>query len=343
MKKLLLIMALCIGFIACSSDDDDNSENPVTNIEVPQSSADSPVKSGETVTIKGNGFTQSSEIWLRALTKSTANNDVKAEITSVTTTGISFIAPSVSGENNIILKQSREEYVIGKMYFDNAEESVVKKRIIKRDFSFNDEDEIFEYSYKDGRLETMLEKMSDGDTYEYKFVYDTDGKLLSVNETNYKTKAKQSDKVFEYKNAQTILVHETFYDGEDNETITLTLNDKGLLVKKESQSDVTEYEYDVSGNITKSIEDGTYVYTYTYDDKYSYLSNQGLPVWYWVYDANENFDIYAGKNNMITLTEDGTLEDLYKFDYDEDGYPVIVYDKGNSNKKIGEFVYEVVE
>lgn len=346
MKKVLfLLMLLCIGFVSCSNDDDPKTDTPITNLEIPQSSSDSPAKSGESVTIKGAGFTQASEIWLRAVTKST-ENDVRAEVTSVTASGISFIAPAISGERAVVLKQSGQEYSLGKIYFDDSAPEVIYKRIVKRDFSFNDGDEIFEYTYKDGRLETMLEKMSDGDTYEYKFVYDKNGQLLSVHETDYKTKQKVSDKVFEYKNAQTILVHETYYDDEDsNGIITLTLNAAGLLTRKadSSSSGYESYEYDDSKNIAKYKESDEYSYTYTYDDKLSCFSNQGLPLWYWVYDANENFDLYAGKNNVISSTYNGTPDDSYKYDYDSDGYPVTVYDKNNGNKKIGEFIYETIK
>lgn len=345
-KKLLFLMLLCIGFVSCSSDDDDpQTNNPITNLEIPQSSSDNPIKAGKSVTIKGEGFTQTSEIWFKVITKSTENQDVKAEVTSVNVSGISFRVPDVSGERSIILKQSGQEYTLGKMYFDDSSETIVKKRLVKRDFSFNSsDDEIFEYSYNEGKLAVLLEKMSDGDIYQYNFVYDNDGRLASVHETNYNTKKKVSDKVFEYKDALTILAHETYYDDEDdNETVTLTLNEKGFLAKKKSPSTDIENEYDNFGNIVKSNEDGIYKYTYAYDDKYSYLSNQGLPVWYWAYDSNENFNLYTGQNNMITSTFNGNPDDSYRFDYDEDGYPTAVYDKNNGDKKVGEFIYEIIK
>jgi hypothetical protein len=120
MKKIIIAVILCIGVIACSKKDD-GPESPIKNIEIPQSSADSPVKAGETVTIKGEGFTQSSEIWLRAsATTKGATDEVKATVTAVTATGISFIVPSVSGKNDVVLKQSGQEFVLGTMYFDNS-------------------------------------------------------------------------------------------------------------------------------------------------------------------------------------------------------------------------------
>lgn len=77
--------------------------------------------------------TQSSEIWLKVATKSTEIQDVKAEVTSVTASGISFNAPSISGERSIVLKQSGQEYTLGQMYFDNKnpESAIITKRIIK--------------------------------------------------------------------------------------------------------------------------------------------------------------------------------------------------------------------
>lgn len=91
-------MMLCIGFLSCSDDNDEQQNiNPITNLEIPKSNADNPITSGETITIKGKGFTQTSEIWLKNVTKST-DTEIKAEVTSVTTSDISFRVPPVSGE-----------------------------------------------------------------------------------------------------------------------------------------------------------------------------------------------------------------------------------------------------
>lgn len=339
-------MLLCIGLVSCSSDDDDKpkTDSPITNLEIPQSSSDNPIKSGETITIKGEGFTQTSEIWLRSITKST---DVKAEVTLVTASGISFTVSNVSGERSIVLKQSGQEYTLGKMYFDDSSETVVKKRITQW---IKDGKPFFEFVYnKDGRLE----KFNEASDAIYTFTYNDAGQLTSVTESDYSTKKETSKTVFEYKNATTIVVTKTDLEDSETDIQTLTLNEKGQLVKRVAEDRSNEFEYDVLGNVIKNIdswiENGktvSQVLTYIYDDKKSYFSNQGLPVWYWVYDDGTGFDCYAGSNNMIKGYNDGEEIDSFKFDYDEDSYPTVVYEDeaGNGNfTKEFDLVYEVIK
>lgn len=319
---------LCIGFLSCSSDDtyELQNNNPITNLVIPKSNADSPIKSGETITINGNGFSQSSEIWIRTITKS-IDSEIKAEITSVTASGISFVVPSVSGERNVVLKQSGQEYTLGKIYFnnENPEPTTIKKRMVKW-LSIDGEIQN-EFIYDDkGRLQKFYESE---DLHEY--VYNDKGLLIS--ETRYESKEKSSIIVFEYKNATTIIATETDYDSSEKSVQTLTLNEKGQLIKLVSKDETNLYEYDEANNLTKNtefwIEDGktiSQVLTYKYDDKKSYFSNQGLPIWYWVYNAGTGFDCYGGSNNMIEGYKDGEEMDSFKFDYDEDGYPTVVYE-----------------
>lgn len=53
-----------LAFImACSDDDDKDYESPIKGLEMPQ--FENPVKPGESITIKGEDFTKTSEIWFR--------------------------------------------------------------------------------------------------------------------------------------------------------------------------------------------------------------------------------------------------------------------------------------
>ena len=74
----------------------------------------SPASPGSSVTIQGQGFTANSEIWLRAITRAA---DVQAEVTDVTATTVTFTAPDVSGEQNILLKQDGGEWILGVLHF----------------------------------------------------------------------------------------------------------------------------------------------------------------------------------------------------------------------------------
>lgn len=347
-KKLLILMLLCIGLVSCSNDDDNPKTNsPITNLEIPQSSSDNPIKSGESITIKGEGFTQTSEIWLKVITKSTENQDVKAEVSSVTASGISFTVPNVSGERSIVLKQSGQEYILGKMYFDVLSETIVKKRITQW---LKDGKPFFEFVYnKDGRLEKFNEA---GDAV-YTFTYNDAGQLTSVTESDYSTKTKTATTVFEYKNATTIVVTKTDIESSETDIQTLTLNEKGQLIKRVTEDQTNEFGYDASGNIIKNIdswlENGktiSQILTYDYDAKHSYLSNMNLPVWFWVYNETTGLDCYSGSNNMIKGYKNEEVMDSFKFDYDEEGYPTVIYEdeegKGNFTKEF-ELVYEAVK
>jgi YD repeat-containing protein len=340
MKNVLFVMMLCIGFLSCSDDNDEPQNNtPITNLEIPQSNANNPIKAGETITIKGEGFTQSSEIWLRAVIKS-ADTEVKAEVTSVTASGISFNAPSVSGERSIVLKQLGSEYILGQMYFDNEnpEPTIITKRMVK--WLSIDGQMQNEFIYDDnGRLQKFNEA---GELHEY--VYNDKGLLISETRYDSETKEKSSVIVFEYKNATNIIATETEYSSSEKFIQTLTLNEKGQLIKRASDDETNFFEYDEAGNLTKNIESWveddktiTQVYTYKYDDKKSYFSNQGLPVWYWVYNAGTGFDCYGGPNNMIEGKKNGEFMESFKFDYDEHGYPTVKYEdeegKGNFEKQ----------
>lgn len=345
-------MLLCISFVSCSSDDDDNpqTKNPITNLEIPQSSSDKPIKSGEIITIQGDGFIQSSEIWLKAITRSTENQDVKAEVTSVTASGISFTAPNISGERNIVLKQSGEEYSLGKMYFDDSSTSIVKKRIVKSNY-----DGITEFLYNtQGKLDTMKEyDLTRGGGYNYEaiFKYNNEGLLMQVIDRDAISKEVEIEVSFEYVDKLTIKVTEKQAKGGNiSSYATLTLNEVGQLVSRKDEDATIKYEYDSNGNISTlsetSIHSGETIYTYKYDDKYSYLSNMGVPLWYWVYDYSnitKNYQyFYNGLNNIIECKSSGFMVS-FKYDYDEDGYPTVIYDVNENNEKIGDFIYEVIQ
>jgi len=348
--NLLILLFTSILLFSCSSDDpkQDIDVNPITNLELPQSNKDNPIKKGETVTIKGKGFSSQSELIV---------DKTAVEITDVSQSSISFVAPDMSGEKNIKLKQDGKEYSLGKLYFDNSASAGAKKRIIKRDYSF-DNNESFTFKYdNNGRLEKMTEYGSESKPamYDNFFTYDKNGNLSYIKELYVDdNNSLQNELFFEYKNKTTIIVKEISYKGESSDTYhyTLTLDAKGRLIKKvENESNYSNsYEYDAAGNIIKSQmylidkPDGDlYTYEYKYDDKKSYFSNMGLPVWYWVFDANEDFDSYAGPNNMTQIIEKGKVDTSYKYDYDKDGYPTVIYDALNKNKKIGEFTYEIIK
>lgn len=121
MKKTLLLLALSILIVACSSDSKDpilpEDQVPITNLKLPETSS-TPIKQGDPVLIEGKGFTQASQIWLRNAAQK-AQAEIQAEIIKVTAESISFTAPDVYGKQELLLKQSGKEYLLGELTFLN--------------------------------------------------------------------------------------------------------------------------------------------------------------------------------------------------------------------------------
>ncbi|MCM1301775.1 MAG: hypothetical protein NC250_01400 [Alistipes senegalensis] len=144
MKKFLFFMLAAALFCGCNKDD---APCPVAEVDMPASSAENPVQPGSPVTIQGKGFTSASEIWLRGM----ARTDTQATVSDVTATAITFIAPAVSGEQAVILKQDGSEWNLGKMYFvETSEIAILPKKLVK---IVDVDGGSLEYTYdNDGRL-----------------------------------------------------------------------------------------------------------------------------------------------------------------------------------------------
>lgn len=162
MKKLLFLFTMLSLLVSCSDDDDNNDKSPIKGLEIPPSTT--PVKPGETVTIKGAGFTEVSEIWFRAIaTRAEDREDVKATVTKVNANGITFIAPEVYGNQSVLLKENGKEYDLGEMTFEEEPEEVEEVKILPKKVK-----EIREY--EDGST----------DYTSYQFVYDGQDRIQKM-------------------------------------------------------------------------------------------------------------------------------------------------------------------
>lgn len=153
-------------FCGCDKDD---VPCPVTGISIPASSAENPVQPGTSVTIRGAGFTEDSEIWLRGM----ARTDTQATVSNVTATAITFIAPAVSGEQAVILKQDGGTYELGRLFFAEEPEpedlELLPKKVARTRTTYYDKSMIYETTYQygaDGNVIGMLEnEMQDETVY----------------------------------------------------------------------------------------------------------------------------------------------------------------------------------
>lgn len=192
MKKFLFFMLAAALFCGC--DKDDAPTCPVTGISIPASSAENPVQPGSTVTIQGKGFTSASEIWLRGM----ARTDTQATVSNVTATAITFIAPAVSGEQAVILKQDGGTYELGRLFFAEEPEpedlELLPKKVARTRTTYYDKSMIYETTYQYGAdrnvigmLENEMQDETVNGTYKYLFSDDCISEIYeSTFEPDYK-------------------------------------------------------------------------------------------------------------------------------------------------------------
>lgn len=243
MKKILLLLSLgLVALTGCKKDD--SPASPVTDTVLPTSSAENPIVAGSAVTIQGKGFTQSSEIWLRALTKA-AETDVQATVTAVTDASITFTAPAVSGEQGIILKQNGGEWSLGKMYFAPASD-ILPRKLVRIVSSYTDED---------GETE-------EPSTYEYS--YDEQGRLIKITDKSTTDDAPYITEIQYTEN-------EITYNREEDKTV-FSLKE-GRVVSSEwtdtysdEMYETTTFSYDATGFLNETVIDGTYTRKFTFKE-----------------------------------------------------------------------------
>lgn len=193
MRKLLFLFTMLALFVACSDDDDKDNGLPIKGLEIPK--FENPVKPGESITIKGEGFTKASEIWFRTIvTRAENTGDVKAIVSEFNSTGITFTAPEVYGNQSVLLKENGKEYELGKMTFEEQPEEggdveILPKRISKIIESLEEEDyesgigkNIYEFSYDDKGRITSLKVTEEGETEPCKSTYTYSSNQLVIKE-----------------------------------------------------------------------------------------------------------------------------------------------------------------
>lgn len=168
MRKFLFFVMAAVLFCGCDKEEGgDNLPCPVTEVSVPASSEENPVSPGSSVTIQGQGFTANSEIWLRAITRAA---DVQAEVTDVTATTVTFTAPDVSGEQNILLKQDGGEWILGVLLFPEVPNT-----------PGGDEEEP---AILPTRISHVRVTWEEDMTFVLRYTYDAEGRIVTITETD---------------------------------------------------------------------------------------------------------------------------------------------------------------
>ncbi|WP_298080887.1 IPT/TIG domain-containing protein [uncultured Rikenella sp.] len=362
----MLTAALMFG---CKKDD--STPCPVSDATLPTSSVENPIPAGSAITIQGSGFTENSEIWLRALTKATG--DVQATVTGHTSTSITFTAPTtVSGEQSIILKQDGGEWPLGKMYFAAAPD-ILPKKIVKSVLTDDEGTYTANYSYDDAGRLTRIQTSSTGDSY-------YDGSKIEYLQDKIKISHDYDEVVdweveFLVENGRaTNCIEEDKEDGSICETKEYTYSANGYLtgivfsLTNEGITDTYTGELTVGedGSLEKyttaekEIEDGGYFGTYTVDltPNTSVPNNLNLDLIgsnYLFGDIIDDHAIldayllgiggtrskYLPKQLTVTTDEDGeSFTVKYEYEFAGEYISKIGIDSGNGNNATLELFYE---
>lgn len=224
--------------VACSDDDDNNDKSPIKGLEIPQSTI--PVKPGASVTIKGEGFTKASEIWFRQIiTRATENTDIKATVTEVNATGITFTTPEVYGNQSVLLKENGKEFELGKMTFEEQPEEpegieILPKKITK--IIFHEEE---------GKEEGREQGNGLNITYEYTY---NKGKIKSV-------KVNNNTFIYTYSSDKITIKPENPGERNDKE-IVIDLKDNRVSQYKSTYDEglTDEFKYTYNGEYLSKVE-----------------------------------------------------------------------------------------
>lgn len=270
MNKVLFFVMAATLFYGCKKEHNGTPDPmcPVTEVVLPASSAENPVQSGKPVTIQGYGFTEHSEIWLRAATKTA---DIRATVTHVSASSITFTTPPIYGEQDIILKQNSEEWNLGKMYFtetpidpeEDDEIKILPKKIVRSIVTYTDNTDpyvaVFNYVYDNrNKLEHIKLRFNDNteedaieivysqqtltisdftDYYNRQYVFGlADGRATNCIFEEKLEGGERREMEFSYSDDGYLhLCNETEYTG------ILTLDDKGALTRYSQQDPYESY------------------------------------------------------------------------------------------------------
>lgn len=176
MKKILFFVMAAALFCGCKKEDGGGDVPcPVAGVEMPSSSADNPIKPGAEITLQGKGFTQNSEIWLRGSDEARAA-DVKAKVTDVTASSITFEAPEVYGAQTVVLKQDGGEWSLGSLTFTAQPEE--PEPPVEDNGILPDKVSVIRVIHKDDKSDYVTE---------YAFSYDEQGRIAKLVTTEYET------------------------------------------------------------------------------------------------------------------------------------------------------------
>lgn len=159
-----MIFMLLILFNCGCNNDKEAIPCPVTSVELPQSSSDKPAEPGQILVIRGNGFAPDCEIWLHATEVAKTSEAIQGEITEVTDSSLSFIAPEVTGRQSVELRQDGGTWILGELIFPDKENLPLE--ILPR------------------RISHIRVTWPEDMTFVIRYTYDAEGRIVVIRETD---------------------------------------------------------------------------------------------------------------------------------------------------------------
>ncbi|MDL2330934.1 IPT/TIG domain-containing protein [Odoribacter sp. OttesenSCG-928-A06] len=334
MKKLLFIITVLCLALACNSDNDDNgngngnnnngnsNEHPIKDLKFPEYTE--PLEHGDTVTVLGEGFDTSSEIWFQAVTsKAETTESVKATIKSVTSSSIAFTVPPVYGKQSVILKQDGKEYTLGTLNLVEKTRRIAK--VVKTEYAHNGNEvfeDIFQYDDDDNILK-ITGSFEDGqDTGQDMTNYTYETNKISRDYKNYNSSL-VPDMVF-LLGSNGLISEATDVRNNSGDKYYYTYNTKNQLIAVNSVGYAVEELIWENDNIVKiTYKGGDAHFTYA---NHLNIANLDLAVYLGDFDVLQDYYLighgYMGKRNKNLLKEYSTSEYVFSYEYtlDVDGY-----------------------
>lgn len=348
MKKLLFLFATLLAFTACSSSDDkemiDPNKLPISGLELPVPAEGEMLKAGNELTIKGKGFNEASQIWLKAVTPATRvlEGGVQAEVKSFSDAELVFVVPEVYGAHELFLGQGERMFPLGTLEFaEKATPKAVKR--LEGAFSKSNDVYSFDFTYNaEGNVESisiLQPWWGNSRVVNYNVLYNESAQIVAITAQLEGKKIFMNDGRVTYPSENTVAINNI----ASEKRYTYTLNQLGRVEKvADSRNDkVDKFVYDEVGNLL----------TYTeisygnkpednnckYDDKVSAFAAVNLPDWAWHFIL---VDILSANTHMYSLSGINNVTDVagvaFSYEYNDANQPTVILADG---KKIGSVVY----
>lgn len=335
MKKVLFLMMAILGFIACSDDDKVPSDNfPISGLELP-TAENGVFKANSELVIKGEGFTEESEIWFKqADVTRNLEGSLKAKVVSVNNENIVITTPEVYGNQELLLHQNGQVYVLGKLEFT---QKVNYKAInqLKGTFSKNTDIYTFDFTYtENNRIDKIVVSypfFKDIRVLNFQFYYAENNQIVRITSQIAGKTTFMSDAKVSYPSESTVMV-----DNIDVKKYTYTLNELGkIIMVGDSRNDkVDKFTYDENGNmiIYAEIDYGHKPVDYNciYNDMGAVFIATDLPDWAWHFMMTDL--MLTGNSFLYSLhspnTVIGVMEDIFSYEYNEQNQPIKIKKNG---------------